>query len=388
MTYEDYARTLYLGWGKSNQFATAWQDSQDSETVLFDIPLALAASNQNMGQGIIADLYVGTDGQLQALYGACVNETIPPPIDSENRDVYYVNNVATYYMGDVSGEVSFPIPLYMFGYFSIDDSVSFIIGDLTPLSMGLGLVLAKFATVSIPNNNIVIQQGFEFENESGIIIPDSVTSIGERAFSYWEANNHPLVIPDSVTSIGESAFRSWLSNNQPLVIPDSVTSIGNYAFYNWTSNNQPLVIPDSVTSIGDSAFALWRSNNQPLVIPDSVTSIGDWAFYWWPSNNHPLVIPDSVTSIGDWAFYWWPSNTHPLVIPDSVTSIGDSAFDSWRSVPYIEIQATTPPSLADSYAFSDQNNAPIYVPDESVNAYKTATNWVNLASRIFSINDK
>ena len=100
------------------------------------------------------------------------------------------------------------------------------------------------------------------------------------------------------------------------------------------------------------------------------------------------MIPESVTSIRNNAFQSWTSNNQPLVIPDSVTSIGSNAFNGWQLVPYIEIQATTPPTLADASAFNDQNNAPIYVPDESVDDYKTATNWVDLASRIFSINDK
>ena len=149
-----------------------------------------------------------------------------------------------------------------------------------------------------------------------------------------------------------------------VIIPQGVTTIGNYAFYNWTSNNQPLVIPNSVTSIGSSAF------------------------YNWTSNKHPLVIPNSVTDIGLGVFQDWEANNQPLVIPDSVTSIGSYAFRNWESVPYIEIQATTPPTLTNANAFNNQNNAPIYVPDESVNNYKTATNWVNLADRIFSINDK
>ena len=313
--YEEYALALYYRFGKLALFENAWQDMKDSETILFDIPLALAAPNQEMG-GMTIDLYVGTNGQLQALYDACVNETIPPPIDSDTRDVYYVNNVATYYWGDVSEEVGFPIPIYMFGHFLGNENTSFLIVDLTPLEMGLGLALVKNVNVSIPNNNIVIQQGFEFENESGIIIPNSVTSIGNYAFAYWQSNNQPLVIPDSVTSIGSYAFRDWTSNNQLLVIPDSVTSIGGYAFYSWREN------------------------------------------------------------------------THPLVIPNSVTSIEDYAFFNWVLVPYVEIQAITPPTLAHIDAFNGQNNAPIYVPDESVNAYKTATQWVNLASRIFSINDK
>ena len=221
-----------------------------------------------------------------------------------------------------------------------------------------------------------------------LVIPNSVTSIGEGAFGYWQSNNHPLVIPHGVTSIGNYAFYYWTSNNQPLVIPNSVTSIGDYAFGDWTSNNQPLVIPNSVTSIGGGAFNRWESNNQPLVISNSVTSIGSNAFRDWQSNNHPLVIPSSVTSIGNYAFYSWRSNDHPLVIPSSVESIGSYAFYGWSIVPYIEMLRITPPTLVSSNAFDGQNNAPIYVPDESVEAYRTATNWVDLAHRIFSINDK
>jgi hypothetical protein len=222
----------------------------------------------------------------------------------------------------------------------------------------------------------------------GVIIPQGVTSIGKYAFYGGPSSNQPIVIPNSVTSIGKNAFNSWTKNNHPLVIPSSVTSIGSGAFAFWSANNKPLVIPESVTIIETAAFRYWESNNQPLVIPDSVTSIGDSAFTIWTSNNQPLVIPNSVTSIGDIAFSGWQSNNKPLVIPDSVTSIGVAAFRSWVLVPYVEIQAITPPTLASSDAFDNQNNAPIYVPDESVDAYKTATNWVDLASRIFPISDK
>jgi len=228
--------------------------------------------------------------------------------------------------------------------------------------------------------------GWEANNKP-LAIPNSLTSIGNSAFSGWSSNTYPLVIPKSVTSIGNLAFSGWLSNNQPLVIPKSVTSIGGSAFDGWTSNTHPLVIPNSVISIGDQAFYAWSSNNQPLVIPESVTSIGINTFRSWSTNNHPLVIPDSVTSIDMSAFRGWSSNTHPIIIPNSVTTIGKEAFVGWSLVPYVEMKAITPPTLAGSDAFDGQNNAPIYVPDESVTVYKTATNWVNLADRIFPISD-
>jgi len=145
----------------------------------------------------------------------------------------------------------------------------------------------------------------------------------------------------------------------------------------------------------DSSYSSQRGTAQypngeieGVIIPQGVTTIGKYAFWNWTSNNKPLVIPDSVTSIGSCAFQIWTSNSQPLVIPNSVTSIGGSAFHNWTLVPYVEIQSLTPPSLASIYAFLGQNDAPIYVPDESVDDYKTATNWVDLADRIFPISDK
>ena len=92
-----------------------------------------------------------------------------------------------------------------------------------------------------------------FRNQTVIsyIIPDSVTSIGDRAFSGCSFL-FGIVIPNSVTSIGDRTFCgcSFLTE---VDIPDSVTSIGNGAFYDCNSLRS-VVIPDSVTSIGERAF--------------------------------------------------------------------------------------------------------------------------------------
>ena len=85
-----------------------------------------------------------------------------------------------------------------------------------------------------------------------------------------------IVIPSSVTSIGNRAFLSCLSLSK-IVIPSSVTSIGDSAFF-WCRSLSDIVIPSSVTSIGVSAFRCCGSLSK-IVIPSSVTSIGDRAFY-------------------------------------------------------------------------------------------------------------
>ena len=138
---------------------------------------------------------------------------------------------------------------------------------------------------------------FRKQKIESYIIPDSVTSIGDSAFSGCHSLSN-IVIPDSVTSIGNDSFRdcSSLSN---IVIPDSVSNIGNYAFSSCTSLSN-IVIPDSVTSIGVWAFSDCYSLSS-IVIPDSVTSIGYCAFSRCYSLSN-IVIPDSVTSIGEEAF--------------------------------------------------------------------------------------
>ncbi len=240
----------------------------------------------------------------------------------------------------------------------------------------------------------IIDRGFyRFDHLKKIIIPDSVTSIGEYAFFYCISLTS-IVIPDSVTSIGLVAFSDcyrlvevinksslnitvgsegngyvayyakqvitdekdsklstdnngfvtyndgtdiWLINyigsEINITIPNSVTTIGNYAFSLCTSLIS-IVIADSVTSIGDRAFYDCTSLTS-IVIPDSVTTIGKFAFYECTSLTS-ITIPDSVTTISDGAFYDCTSLTS-IVIPDSVTTIRDYAFRSCTSLTSIVI---------------------------------------------------
>ena len=350
-SYEDYAKDVYrLSFEKVAHFNSAWAHSLGVNVQ------AIEQNVMNLWDDVGKTLYPNGDveGVVVPSLVTHIGNYIFYGWTSNNQPLVIPNNVTS--IGD-----------YVFYNWDSNDQPLVIPNSVTTIGMHAF--------------------GNWVSNNQPLVIPDSVTSIGNYAFTNWVSNNQPLVIPDSVTTIDIAAFSYWWANNQPLVIPDSLTTIPGGVFWGWHSNNQPLVIPDSVTSIEMYAFKEWRSNNQPLVIPDSVTSIDDSAFRDWHSNNQPLVIPDSVQTIGMHAFGNWVSNNQPLVIPDSVTSIGNYAFQSWEVVPYVEMKRTTPPSIANT-TFNHQNDAPIYVPDASVNDYKTATNWVTYADRIFPVSEK
>lgn len=135
-----------------------------------------------------------------------------------------------------------------------------------------------------------------------------------------------------------------------------------------------------VTSIGDSAFYACTSL-ESIIIPDSVTSIKGSAFSNCSSLTS-ITIPEGVTSIYSHTFEKC-SSLESITLPSSITSIGYIAFSGCTSLESITINATTPPTLGLSAIPS--NVTSIYVPAESVEAYKAA--WTDYADKIYSIEE-
>jgi hypothetical protein len=253
----------------------------------------------------------------------------------------------------------------------------------------------------------------EYVNGKGVMTFDSdVTSIGDDAF-YGCTSLTSIEIPNSVTSIGIAAF----SNCDCLAsfeIPNSVTSIGTWAFV-YCSSLSSIVIPKSVTDLGTNPFmgcysltsivvdsdnpvfdsrnicnAIIKTKSNSLVsgcmntlIPSSVSSIGSVAFDGC-STLSSIDIPDSVESIGDLAFASC-SNLISIEIPGSVKSFGNKVFTLCTGLTSVFVLAINPPTTSGIGFFYDTNDCPIYVPNESVDAYKSATGWSDYANRIQGI---
>ena len=221
-----------------------------------------------------------------------------------------------------------------------------------------------------------------------------------------------LVIPNSVTSIGDNAFRGC-SGLASVTIPNSVTDIGYYAFYDcsglkkvivkdiaaWCNikfgyNANPLsyayhlysdenteitdlVIPNSVTSIGETAF-FRCSGLTSVTIPNSVTSIGNYAFSGC-SGLTSITIGNSVTSIGGDAFSGCSGLTS-VTIPNSVTSIGSGAFNSDNLATVVSMiekpfVINVKSSMNPVFSQNTFMNGTLYVPTGTKDTYKATGGW-------------
>ena len=179
-----------------------------------------------------------------------------------------------------------------------------------------------------------------------------------------------LVIPNSVTTIGERAFDSC-TGLQKVTIGNSVTAIGERAFDSCSGLTE-VTIPNSVTDIGDGAFYSC-TGLQKVTIGNSVTTIGKMAFSSCTGLTE-VTIPNSVTSIENRAFNGC-TQMESVTIGEKVESIGESAFAKCNSLTAVTSKAVTPPeiwgSTFDDYAMT------LYVPAGCKPKYAEAKYWNN-----------
>ena len=183
----------------------------------------------------------------------------------------------------------------------------------------------------IPNSVTTIdEEAFSncTELNGSLTLSSNLKTIGNRAFNSCDRFKGNLTIPNSVTTIGDLAFNNCKGFTGDLTIPNSVTTIGDWAFSYCTGFTGDLTILNSVTTIGNSAFSYCTGFTGDLTIPNSVTTIGISAFQKCYGFTGKLAIPESVTTIGDWAFSYCTGFTGDLTIPNSVITIGKSAFES------------------------------------------------------------
>ncbi len=248
------------------------------------------------------------------------------------------------------------------------------------------------------------QQGFHT-----LIVQEQVTFISESAFAkcanlrtmrwnvksygYEHTTDQPkypnletVIFGDAVDTIpGFLCYRCEKLKN--VVLGNNVKRIGSYAFSEYNAIEE-INLPRSLSSLGEKVFLDCTSltsinideENPHFCSYEGVLFNKDTTtLIQYPCGKQgAYIIPQSVKSIGESAFAHCPNITS-VVIPSSVDSIKFLAFDYCNSLVSITCEATTPP-IWDFLFTSFDPAVIIYVPKESVNAYKAAEGWKNFTN--------
>lgn len=238
-----------------------------------------------------------------------------------------------------------------------------------------------------------------------VAIPSTITRIGIDAFQYCTAinavkiedlaawcsikfeNNYSnplffaghltlndevitdLVIPNTVTSIGDYAF--YYGGIASVTIPSSVKSIGKYALAQ-CKDLKSLTVPSSVESIGEAAF--FGSGLVSFAVPASVKSIEAHTFYDC-DKLASIIIPNSVTSIGKCAFAEC-IGLSSVTIPSSVASIESHAFFACQNLKSVTCLADNVANTSlDVFMDTEIEEATLAVPEKSLQEYKSMAPW-------------
>jgi len=210
---------------------------------------------------------------------------------------------------------------------------------------------------------VVAQYGFyNFTSMEKVIMSLNGTSIDHAFRGCWSLKH--VNIPTAYTNIQTYAFNNNFALKN-VILNDAITAIGTYAFYN-CYNLESIILPSSITSFGVYAFSEARSLKE-INVQSSAANI--------PSN----FLQNAYT-------------LKSIDFPDTISSFSSGPFPACYGLEEAIFRRTTPPTLADTTTFqtysTNKKLFKIYVPDASVTAYKSATNWSPYANYIYPISER
>lgn len=174
------------------------------------------------------------------------------------------------------------------------------------------------------------------------------------------------------------------NNVSAVTINSGITSISANTFSGCSAITSANTIGCcGIDEIGDYAFkgcsAMTDTN-----VTYAAKNIGNGAFDHCVNLKEALF--DYVETIGNSAFSTCKGTSfHRIVLPNTIKSIGYNAFRYCSNLRIVNCYATTPPTLGVAAFKNCHSELKIYVPNASVDAYKTASDWSSYADIIYPL---
>lgn len=243
------------------------------------------------------------------------------------------------------------------------------------------LLAAMMAIVFVPRVWAVDGDTFTAQTEEGVtmtfkVISETLQTCEVSSNCIDATYTGAVTVPATangyaVTKIGDYAFIE--SNVGSITLPNSITAIGNGAF-SYTHNLQTMTIPSGVTDFGEGETFFYSKSLQSVVVSEGVTTIPD-AFVNQCRALTSVSIPEGVTSIGVTAFGGCTALTE-VVIPSTVTNIYENAFVQ-TGLQRIEVKNPTPIKINADCFTPRYAYATLVVPFGSMVDYQGAAVWSN-----------
>ena len=299
-------------------------------------------------------------------------------------------------------------------------------GEFYSTSISKVQSLGQMKQLSIGSNNTTSGSFGKCLNLESVILPDSLTRIGQ--FCFYECTKlSNIYIPKSLKIINNDAFGNCTSLEiEDLSLP-KLETLGKDAFrgvkIKKISNLGKLTtLPtasNSTQNFGD------KSVLEEVIMPDTLTSIKGNSFYGYSKlkainldyietieaaafrealNGVEIRMSKLQSITGNQAFYQcgavlldftgstftatkdsFAQNSTRLVkvvLPATPTTIGYHAFNGCTSLNEVIVHNATPPTMSGNIFASTNSTFLIYVPDASVTAYREASGWIDYADRI------
>lgn len=223
-----------------------------------------------------------------------------------------------------------------------------------------------------------------------LTLPKGITSLGRWGFAFYSPHKlTAIILPEGVTSIPRWTF-GYCSRARVISLPEGVETIDENAFMT-CSEITSITIPEGCKEIWCDAF-IYCTAATVIVIPEGVTNIYDGVFFSCTAAEKIILSP-GLKGLGvygngqGYGVFSVAINWREIHIPETVESIGKYAFDVVLKAEKMYLHPKTPPATSGPPISVDERAIcfTIYVPAESVEAYKTAEGWSEYADRIEGI---